>query len=322
MSVVPQVSDSGTGGSSLRWVFQLDTLQLSRFEVPEEFSVGFEANIAVHKYISEDGRPQIKAHKLGVYPIPTRWEGTLYGINALERHQEFERLVNAPGPVRFIYGPLVYLVAVQKYEGKIRHQLEVRYTVELIVLEGATASIAVTPQEADLDAQAQSFFDDASDQATTYLSWSGLPTSVVTAQGLLVAALVAAYPLRSQTIDQIRALALEVSHYTSALDGVLAPLKDQNLDESTGRVFSAILAAKNDFSRLLHYLQVSTGEVADDRLSIEVQAQAGVSLYDLAAQFYPNVDPTLGAQNIARANYMDDFVVAETRMLIIPPYLQ
>jgi len=306
--------------TAMLWAFSLSgasgNVSFTRFEVPEEFEVGHEVKEAVHQYISETGTPTTVVHSQGAFPVATKWNGILYGANAVTRMQQLDALAVAETPVTFTYGPLSYLVHIKSFVAKIRYQREVHYTIELTVISDQNGSLAAIDNGQSFDAGTQTFYSNAT-TAVAAIKDPNLPASVIAANQAVMSAFQKATPLKSASLSTIQSLVAfldkvinEIQPYATALENTAVLVQDlANLNAS--------LIALQGFGLLQRNLLQLLGSGLASTTSVLLGPNS--SLFAVAAQYYPNSEPGDVVGIIAQANNLSDFFVTESTSIILPP---
>jgi len=298
------------------FTFKLDQVELQNFEVPAEFEIGHELQLAVHKYISESGQPVIKVHNMGAFPIPTNWTGILYGQNALPRHQTLDRLCCAQQPITWQYGPLQYTVVIQKYVAKVFYQSEVHYTIDLVVITDNNGATPLPSLTITVDTTAQSALSTAN---TAVLTTPAVPQNIINESNQLNAAIQAAYPLGNAAYLEILAIVELVKAVIASTQIFVGPLEATATSETDLTTLSNMFNAMQAWGVVLANLVLLLGQSPSPTT---FTAQAGSNLFDVASQFYPNADlPTAVAALAAANNMTDNFIYAPTQ-LVIPPLFE
>jgi hypothetical protein len=300
----------------LTWTFNLGGIGLSRFEVPPEFEDGVDAHLVVHRYINESGSAATKIHSLGAFPLPTTWNARLYGANALSRHFQLKRLAAAGKPFLWTYGPLQYTAAIQRYSGKIHHQLEIYYTIDLIVIAEKNSALPQPDASVSFDVGTQAVYDVAA-QAMADLQTAdlNLSASVLTANANATSLLLNAYPLKLQPLTTILKIISAVNVLLTALQAYTAPLQQNAVLEADLARLEASLRALDAFSLLMTNLQQLLGQSAT---ATQVTISSG-DLFSIAAQYYPGQDVATVAASLAGANGLSDYFITTPMTLVLPP---
>jgi hypothetical protein len=304
---------SGTGANAA-------LVNLTRFEVPEEFTVGHEAKLAVHQYIAEGGAPTIKTHSMGAFPIPTQWKGILFGNTAQTRMQLLDALFIAQQPLTFTYGPLQWLVQPKGIKFTVKYQLEIHYELEIVVLQDLNGNTQSIDTSASLQTGTLQAYNAMSGAMTVVQATApatlAIPANVITTYTALNTAYSAASPLGQQTQSTLLSLLNNINHfittvsaYVTALESVAVLYSDlQALNQSQIALNNAII-----LSNSLYYL---TGSGQNQQQTTAPNFVG--SLLTLAAQYYPNSDVVNAAQAIANANGLIDLVTTRPTTIVIP----
>jgi hypothetical protein len=300
-------------------VFRIGTLDLSRFEVPEEFGIGHELHLATHKFISENGVPVIKVHAMGAFPLPVTWKGILYGAGALNRMQQLDRICTNQQPVVWQYCQFRYNVIVSKFTATVMYQTEVRYEIEVTVIQDLNGSdpFPFTQQTFDLAIQG-SFY-----QANTYVATLQgidplLPANIVAEAAAIQTSLLGLYPLAAAQAVDIEALINDIIALNRLLGGYVTPLQSAAVLEADLAKLNAGYGAMQYYGVLATNLGILLGQGTQAK---QVSASAGSNLFAIAAQQYPKADLQTAVQAIAQANRLNDYFVYEDTLLTIPPIL-
>jgi len=142
---------------SKAWEFSLNNVKFERQEVPEEFDIGHEVMVAEHQYINASGQPITRTHFQGAYNVPTSWKGIFTTAVALQHAQTIDGFAIAGKPVKFVYGPLSWMVFIKKFVYKPHFQTEVYYEIDLIVLKNLNGQ-NVSPFYQTFDSQVQQLY--------------------------------------------------------------------------------------------------------------------------------------------------------------------
>jgi len=307
MAVTPQI-----------WTFSIGGISLSRFELPQEFDVGVEGHVAVHRYINEQGASATVVHGLGSYPIPTEWKGRLRGATALKRHSQLQNLVATQVVTPLVYGPLLFDVMVKSYTGTVRHQLMVDYHISMVVVKERNGSLPIPAAAQSFDVGTQSFFDTAQQSYTTLVAQDpALPAAITTSFGNLSSAVTAAYPLKLATLAQITSLVALSAGLNSQLSAYIQPLQNNAVVEADLAKLDAALQL--DAAIQLFYINLRQ-LLGLGATTPTVSLRRG-NLFTLAATYYPNTDTATAAALIAQANGLDDFFIRTPKTLVLPPIL-
>lgn len=303
--------------ANLQWTFSIGGIVLDRFEVPAEFQIGFEKNLVVHKFISQDGTSQLTTHNNGTYPIPTHWSGTLFYADALTRFQQIEALVTNLEAITFQYGPLSYLVDVQKVAGTVRHQLEIDYEIDLIVLQAQTA---VIPISGSLPIQgalvAEELYTNGTTTWTNFSSMTTINPALTRAYNDMQDLIQNAVPLSQASFAQLNAAFNATNEFLAILAPLIAQLQNAVINELGTNTLLMGMSAQANFTQFAGYLG---GLVSSNAGSTTIQVQDNTSLFTLAQQFYPQAPTQDAATLIQQANGLIDFYTDGPMTLAIPP---
>jgi hypothetical protein len=301
---------------SVVWNFTLGGIKLTRFEVPAGFDDGVDPHIAVHRYINEQGGAAVKTQSLGAYPLPTKWGAKLFGAGAIARHLQFKALAAAGQPVQLSFGPLSYVVAITHYLGKILHQFQVNYEIDLTVISEKTGALPAQAAVVSFDVGTQAVYDTAA-QAMTDLQVAdvNLSASITAANTALTTQLQNAYPLKLQPLSTILSILASIALLQSALQAYVTPLEQNAVLEADLMRLDASLRALQGFGLLTTNLQ--------QLLGISPTAQSIIltygNLYAVAAQYYPGSDVPTIADMLAAANGLSDYWITSSTALVLPP---
>lgn len=298
------------------WTFMLGNVELKKFEVPQQFIVGHEMELKVHKYYSEDGTPSKHINVMGAFSLPTTWEGWLYGANALQRAEALDILAVAGQAINWQYGPYNYTVFIKKFEAKVFSQIEVQYTVDLEIqadLNGIL-SLAVA-NTVSFDAATQSFFDDSNAAMQTLQTSNTLPTSLNSAYSQAINANQAYSPIKNATLQEIQTLVGYFQTLTAEITAYATPLESTAVLEADLAALNNSLIALQGFGLYTTNLQQLLGT----SVTAQIVSSFTGSVASLAAQYYPNTDLMTAAALIANANNLTDLFVDTAQDLTLPP---
>lgn len=308
---------------TLHWDFIIGGVILDRFECPEEFEIGWEKNLAVHRYLAEDGSYKINTHVLGTYPVPSKWSGTLFYQSALARFQLLEALGTQISPVIWQYGPLGYYVQVKSVIGRVKNQFEIDYEMEIVVIESLNQTVPFSDLQVGGSVGAQNFYDTGNTEWVDFVSAlavNGSPLMVPTKlQNLytgMIDLITGQTPLSGASIQGLLSISATIGAFLSETAQFLDILKSTSLTEITNNQLLAGIQMYANFSQLQGYVNALIGQTP---AAIMVSAQPNTSLYTLSGQFYPQLPPDQGATMIAQANGLFDMFLDAPQMLAIPP---
>jgi hypothetical protein len=311
----PAAPQPNKAANAILWDFIIDTLTLSAFEVPEEFEIGFEKQLAVHKTLSSNGTSQINTTVLGVFPLPTSWTGTLYGANALPRYQQLERLATQPADVIWKYGPLQYNVQVQKVTGKPRSPIEFHYEISLIIKQALTQNGSIPTLDPAFDISTATFLSNGQTLGA-YAATNGIfPTALAAQYTAINNQITAASPIRNASYPTLFALSINLAAFNQAVYALLAAQEAQKLDATGNSNFLTLLGVYTNYSQFASQLGTLIGGTIGNQL---ITAGAGTNLFAISQQFYPNLSASDGANLIAQANQLADYFVTAPTTLTIP----
>lgn len=304
--------------SPLKWDFILGSIFLDQFECPEEFEIGWEKNLAEHRYLAIDGSYKINTHVMGVYPVPTKWTGTLFYQTALLRFQQLEALATQLTPVVWQYGPLQYLVDVKSVIGKVKYQFEIDYEIDIVVIQSVNQTVPFSDLQVGGSVSAQTFYDDGN---TDYASFQGEvqltpPTAMQTLYTGMIDAITGQTPLSAATIQGLLVVSASIGAFLTESFQFLNILKATPLTEiGTNQLAFGMQMAAN-FGQFKGFVDALVGTTPS---STVISAPSGASLYTLSGQFYPQLPPDQGATMIAQANGLFDMFLPADSTLAIPP---
>jgi hypothetical protein len=303
--------------ASVHWDFILGNVTLDQFECPEDFSIGWEKNLAEHRYLSSGGTTQINTHVLGVYPVPTKWHGTLFYQTALQRFQLLEALATQITPVVWQYGPLQYLVMVKSCVGIVKHQFEIDYEIDITVLQSGNQTVPFSDLNAG-GSEIGSAFYDAGNTAYANFKSKGLavPTKMQNLYTGMINAITGASPLSGASIQALLSVGTQIGAFLASSAQFLNILKSTPLTEIGNNQLGYGMQMFANFSQLQGVVQQLSGTGAT---ATTISAPAGTSLFTLSGQFYPQLPPGQGAKMIADANLQNDYFVNADTTLTIPP---
>lgn len=298
------------------WTFQLGGINLTRFEVPSGFDDGVDPHIAVHRYINEQGVAAVKTQSLGAFPLPTKWSGKLFAPTPVARHLQLKTLAAAGNPIALVFGPLSYVVTITRYSGKILHQLQVNYDIELTVVSEKNGVLPASAQVVSFDIGTQAIYDTAA-QAMTDLQTAdtNLSASILAANASVTSLLQSSYPLKLQPVATILSIISAIGVLTSLLQAYVAPLEQNGVLETDLQKLDASLRALQGFSLLVENLNQLLG-VSPTAQTLTLSYG---NLYAIASQFYPNSDVPTIADMLASANGLTDYWITMPATLVLPP---
>lgn len=300
----------------LTWAFSLGGIALSRFEVPSEFEDGVDAHLVVHRYINEGGSAATKVHSLGSFPLPTQWQARLYGASAIDRHFKLKRLAAAGLPIQWVYGPMQYTVAIEKYSGKIHHQLEIYYSLDLIVIAEKNGALPQPDASVSFDVGTQAVYDVAAQAMDDLVTAdANLSASVIAADSAATSLLLNAYPLKLQSLTVILKIISALNVLLTVLQAYAAPLQQNAVLEADLQRLEASLRALDAFSLLMANLQQLLGQ---STTATQIAIASG-DLFSIAAQYYPGQDVATVAASLAGANGLSDYFITTPTTLVLPP---
>lgn len=297
--------------------FKLGGIALDKFEVPEKFDIGHELAMAEHKLITESGKPVIKVHTMGAFPLPTQWEGMLYYSTALRRAAELDRLMTSQQVIPWVYGPLQYNVIIKSFKATpTGSQFEVKYAIELVVLESLNGTTYGVDNTVPYDVGTQTFYANAQQAVTSLKTLDpALPASLTDATAGVDSVIAANWPLSAQPFAVVYKITQAVEAAINELQAYVSPLESTAVLAADLAKLSASLAALQGFGLMNQNLLQLLGQ---GPYTQTVNSFVG-NLFDLAGQYYPNADPTDAAPLIATANGLLDFFVTEPMDIQLPP---
>lgn len=296
--------------------FVIGNVVLTKFEVPEKFDIGHELMTAEHKLITEIGKPVVKVHTQGAFPLPTVWQGLLVNNGALRRAATLDALCTAQQPVDWVYGPLKYRVIIKRFKATPHHQYEVEYEIEVIVLESLNGAVYSADAVVPFDIGTQQFYGaaQASYQAMLAADPSlsqALSASVTNVDSLLTQF----FPLSVQPIANILLILTGLDGAIFQISSYVKPLLATAILEADLAKLNASLAALNNYT----LLRANLAQLAGSGPYMQSVRSFIGNLFDLASRYYPNMDPTDVAPNIASANGLLDFFVLTPTDIQLPP---
>ena len=335
-SIAQQVSDFKN-----YWRFTLGGVILEPFEVPETFDIGHELQLAVHKYISANGQPTIKTESLGSFYVPTSWKGTFYYNTALQRALQFDALMLAGKPVKWIYGPLTYLVIIKKFTISVRHQLQMDYAIELEVIGDSNAQTVAASSALSFDVELEDQYSNAAaamNNLLNYQSWQKNNPTITIAQGIaptsipsisIPLALALAYevvtnliqlafPISQQDYTTIQQVVSAAQVLYNEMQPYLTTLEATAVTEGDLAALTATLEATYNLNLVIENLSQLLGV---SPTAITVPNFTG-SVFSLAVQYYPATSIDQAAGLIVQANSLNDFYVYVPTTITIPPLFQ
>jgi hypothetical protein len=315
MASIPPLAAAAAPVQITLWDFIIGPVTLTKFEVPQEFEIGFEKQLAEHKTLSSTGVSRIDTHVLAVYPLPTQWKGTLYGATALTRFQAIERLATQTNDVTWTYGPLQYNVQVQKVIGKPHSWIEIDYEISVVVKQALTKNANLPTPTEPFDISTQTFLDDGNDNFDNLVDDPDMPASLIAQQTALNNQITAASPIRNASYPTLFALQVSLTAFNQAFYAYLAAKEAKQLDAGGQGFLLNALQAYANYSQFATALSTLTGGTIGNQ---QVQAGAGVNLFSLSNQFYPNLAAADGANLIAQANQLSDYWINQPQTLTIP----
>lgn len=305
MSVQPQI-----------WNFSLGGIKLTRFEVPSGFDDGVDAHIAVHRYINEQGIAATKTQGLGAFPLPTKWSAKLREGTAVPRHLQLKALAAAMAPITLSFGPLSYVVVINRYSGRILHQLMVDYDIDLTIISEQTGSLPAQAAQVSFDVGTQAIYDTAAQaMSDLQIADTNLSASITAANNAMTSLLLNSYPLKLQSVGTILSIISAIGVLQSVLQAYAAPLQQNAVLEADLQRLDASLRALQGFGLLTLNLEQLLG----DSPTAQSITLAYGNLYAIASQFYPTSDVPTIADMLAAANGLDDYWVTAPTTLVLPP---
>ena len=301
------------------WRFVIGGVRLFQFEVPGQFTIGFEKHIAVHKFLAEDGNSQIATHTLGVYPVPITWTGTFYGGTALQRYQKIERLATQLVPTTFEFGPLKYKVDIQKVEGTIKHKLEIDYTISMIVISADNKNKSAPQFKPAANLESELVYVQGSQAFSSIIQPQVVqapPASVLVLYTDMQNEIQLNTPLSLAPVSKLQKIAAKINIFTMQLSAYVRVLQGTNLNARDNKTLLTAITALNSFVLFGQKLKNINGP---NLTTSQVIAEAGTNLFVIARQFYPNADTATAVKLISDANNLRDYFITKQTSLIIPP---
>ena len=303
----------------LNWAFTIGGLTLTRFEVPQEFELGVQGHVAVHRYINEAGVSAVAVHGLGSFPMPTTWQGHLFGGTALNRHAQLQNLAANQIVTELAYGPLLYDVMVTHYAGKIYNQIKIAYTIELVIVKERNGTLAqLSPPTVPFDIGTQTVFDNASTAYNNLVTADvNLPASLSSLYNNLLTSIQNAYPLKGAALQVIQSILSTLQALISSVSAYALPLENNAIVEAD------LVKLDNALQMLaaMFVLQINLQQLVGASSSSPSTSLQFGNLYALAAKYFPNLDVPTTAAIIAQANNAYDYFIRVPTVLKIPPVL-
>lgn len=306
--------------------FSIGGVELSSFEIPEQFDFGHEMLQATHKYMAPDGTPIIQVQNMGAYPLPTEWEGILYYSTALTRAQQLDQIAATQtpnSPINWIYGSLEFTVFINSFRFTVKNSNEIHYKISLTVLSENFQS-SPNFQEGVNPQTPQSL--DSSIQADWVLGQQGLASlesydpkvpAKITQAAANVDALMTLYGVIStQPADNILQLSQTIDPLLAALTAYIKPLKNTATSALDVEKLNAALTCYNGYYLLQQAVNALIALIGS---YIGVALSYTGNLYALAAKVYPLLDIPTMAIAIAAANGLSDFWIYTPTDINLPP---
>jgi hypothetical protein len=300
-----------------RLTFSLGNIVLTKFEVPEKFDIGHELMMAEHKLISESGAPVVKVHTQGAFPLPTTWNATLFGANALSRAEQLDRLCTAQQEVLWVYGPLQYNCIIKRFKATpAGGQFELQYEIELVVLENRNGAVYAQDYIVPFDVGVQQFYSNgqAAIQAAAAAD-AEFPLVCIDAATQVDTLLSEFFPLNVQPLVNLLTVLGSLDTLLSELDSYVNPLMSTAVLEADMAKLNASLQALGNYGLMRQNL----AQLAGAGPYVRTIPQYMGNLFDLASIYYPEVDPTDVAPSIATANNLEDFFINTPTDIHLPP---
>ncbi len=305
---------------TLVWTFSIGGTNLTKFEVPSEFTIGHDNKVAKHYYLDVNGVATIKTHFQGSFPVPTEWKGTFVTSTALTRAQLLDKLCSGGNPITWQYGAYTWQVVVDSFHYTPKWQFEVDYEIKLTIVKDNTITTS-SDEFPGLDVTTQQFFDYGNNAYGALISATPtvpIPASIVVSYNLLTALLQAAFPLGGASLQTLLALSSSIGVFVVGLQTYITSLESTAVLEVDLAALNAALQTFQGFSLLNENVQQFIGTTPANTVVVATAS----NIFELAALYYPNTDVPTAAQGLYTANNLTDTDVAAGTLLAIPQVYQ
>lgn len=298
------------------WTFSVGDVFFEKFEVPEQFETGYEVKTAVHKYLSETGTPITVVHSQGAFPLPSSWTGILYGNTAIQRMLAIGTLATNEQPVTFTWGPLSWIVHIDKVKFTPKYNNEIAYEIDITVITDQNGQGNTIDNGLSFDVGTQAFFDTTTAEYAALQSLPiDLPDSLTSATDDLNSQFLSAVPIKTASFSTLTNILNQLQATIVVYSAFVSALQASAIIENDLAALNAALNALNAYILLQFNIQQLVGVGSVSVKSVQFSGW----LFELAAQYYPASDVSLAAQLIAQANGLNDYYLPTVETLVLPP---
>lgn len=142
--------------SSPDFVLTLGGIGFSEFEVPDSIAAGGAQMLQVHKY--SGGARTVDA--FGADDEPITWGGIFFDNTAEARCQQLDTIRKSGDPVSLTWSSFAYTVVIKAFKFKFERFYQIRYDIELEVVEDLVQPVSGVDAE-DVDDTINDDFDDS-----------------------------------------------------------------------------------------------------------------------------------------------------------------